>query len=35
MEVCGGQTHSIVKNGIDHLLPEAWSWCMGRVARYA
>jgi hydrogenase expression/formation protein HypD len=21
MEVCGGQTHSIVKNGIDHLLP--------------
>jgi hydrogenase expression/formation protein HypD len=23
MEVCGGQTHSIVKNGIDHLLPQA------------
>jgi hydrogenase expression/formation protein HypD len=22
MEVCGGQTHSIVKNGLDHLLPE-------------
>jgi len=22
MEVCGGQTHSIVRNGIDHLLPE-------------
>src|SRR5664279_1604186 len=21
MEVCGGQTHSIVKNGINHLLP--------------
>jgi hypothetical protein len=21
MEVCGGQTHSIVKNGIDYLLP--------------
>src|ERR1700719_2452376 len=21
MEVCGGQTHSIVKNGIDHILP--------------
>jgi hydrogenase expression/formation protein HypD len=21
MEICGGQTHSIVKNGIDHLLP--------------
>jgi hydrogenase expression/formation protein HypD len=23
MEVCGGQTHSIVKHGIDRLLPEA------------
>ncbi len=22
MEVCGGQTHSIIRNGIDHLLPE-------------
>jgi hydrogenase expression/formation protein HypD len=22
MEVCGGQTHSIVKNGLDHLLPQ-------------
>lgn len=22
MEVCGGQTHSIVKNGIDNLLPQ-------------
>ncbi|HEX4652108.1 MAG TPA: hydrogenase formation protein HypD [Granulicella sp.] len=22
MEVCGGQTHSIVKHGIDHLIPE-------------
>ncbi|HEX4005361.1 MAG TPA: hydrogenase formation protein HypD [Acidobacteriaceae bacterium] len=22
MEVCGGQTHSIVRNGIDHLLPQ-------------
>src|SRR5690349_13305228 len=22
MEICGGQTHSIVKYGIDHLLPE-------------
>ena len=21
MEVCGGQTHSIIKNGIDYLLP--------------
>ena len=21
MEVCGGQTHSIIKNGIDQMLP--------------
>jgi hydrogenase expression/formation protein HypD len=21
MEVCGGQTHSIIRNGIDQLLP--------------
>src|SRR5579871_6973787 len=23
MEVCGGQTHSIIKNGIDQMLPAA------------
>jgi hydrogenase expression/formation protein HypD len=23
MEICGGQTHSIIKNGIDQLLPQA------------
>ncbi len=23
MEVCGGQTHSIVKNGLDYLLPQS------------
>lgn len=22
MEVCGGQTHSIIRNGIDQLIPE-------------
>src|SRR5690349_933455 len=22
MEICGGQTHSIVKYGVDHLLPK-------------
>ncbi|MGZ4616388.1 MAG: hydrogenase formation protein HypD, partial [Actinomycetes bacterium] len=22
MEVCGGQTHSIIRHGIDQLLPE-------------
>ena len=27
MEVCGGQTHSIIKNGIDQMLPAgALSW---------
>jgi hydrogenase expression/formation protein HypD len=25
MEVCGGQTHSIVKNGLDQLLPAVQS----------
>lgn len=24
MEVCGGQTHSIIRHGIDQLLPEGW-----------
>ena len=23
MEVCGGQTHSLIRNGIDQMLPEA------------
>ena len=32
MEVCGGQTHTIVKYGIDHLLPRRWSSCTGRAA---
>ncbi len=22
MEVCGGQTHSIIRNGVDQLLPD-------------
>ena len=22
MEVCGGQTHAIIRNGIDQLLPD-------------
>src|SRR5690348_223397 len=29
MEVCGGQTHSIVKYGIDQLLPEKISLIHG------
>ena len=24
MEICGGQTHTIVRYGIDELLPEGW-----------
>ena len=24
MEVCGGQTHSILKFGLDQLLPSQW-----------
>ena len=23
MEVCGGQTHAIIRNGIDQLLPDS------------
>ena len=23
MEICGGQTHTLIKSGIDHLLPDA------------
>ena len=34
MEVCGGQTHSIVKNGIDRLLPEGVELVHGPVARF-
>jgi len=28
MEVCGGQTHAIVKFGVDELLPKKLRWCM-------
>ena len=36
MEVCGGQTHTIVKLR-DRPGPPAgaWSWCTGRAARSA
>jgi len=27
MEVCGGQTHSIIKNGIDQMLRRAHREC--------
>lgn len=29
MEICGGQTHAIVKYGIDHLLPEQLNFVHG------
>ena len=35
MEICGGQTHAIVKYGIDELLPGRSRWRMGRVVRSA
>jgi len=31
MEVCGGQTHALIKNGIDQLLPDK----IELVRRYA
>ena len=35
MEVCGGQTHSIIRNGIDQMLPPGSRWCTGPAARSA
>jgi hydrogenase expression/formation protein HypD len=35
MEVCGGQTHSILRNGIDQLLPPRSSSFTVRDARCA
>ena len=35
MEVCGGQTHTIVKYGIDELLPPRSNWSTARAARSA
>ena len=35
MEVCGGQTHTIVKYGIDHLLPAEIELVHGPGARCA
>jgi len=29
MEICGGQTHAIVKYGIDHLLPDKLNFVHG------
>ena len=35
MEVCGGQTHAIVKFGVDELLPQGIELCTDRAARSA
>ena len=35
MEICGGQTHTLIKSGIDGCCPELSRWCTGPVARYA
>ncbi len=35
MEVCGGQTHAIVRFGLDELLPAGSPWSTGRAARSA
>ena len=35
MEVCGGQTHAIVKFGIDELLPAGSPSCTAPAARSA
>jgi len=26
MEICGGQTHTIMRYGLDELLPRKWNW---------
>ncbi len=31
MEVCGGQTHSIIRHGIDQLLPQQIEMIHGRM----
>ena len=35
MEVCGGQTHSIIRNGIDQLQRAQLNSSTVRAARYA
>ena len=35
MEVCGGQTHSIVKNGIDRIAARGLNWCTDPAVRSA
>ena len=35
MEICGGQTHSLLRHGIDQMLPEAITLLHGPAARSA
>ena len=35
MEVCGGQTHTLIRQGIDQLLPDGSSSCTAPAARCA
>lgn len=34
MEICGGQTHAIIKSGLDQLLPPEITLSMDPDARY-
>lgn len=33
MEICGGQTHAIVRFGVDTMLPPKSLWCTVQGAR--
>ena len=35
MEVCGGQTHTIVKTGLRICFPKRYRWCTVLAARFA
>ncbi len=35
MEVCGGQTHTLIRSGIDRMLPETVRWCTAPAVRSA
>jgi len=35
MEICGGQTHAIVRHGLDQLLPQEIELVHGRAAPFA
>ncbi len=35
MEICGGQTHTIMRYGLDEMLPPESNWCTVPAARFA